>query len=133
MFKNNTFSKKNAISLFLVLLFLASSETFYPVTLSAQTVDQAAQRAQWEADLKSTEADIAKWQAILDSSKKNTASLQNEANILTAKINQAKANIKQKNIAIAQLDQDISVKNATIMTLEDKIQNSKNSIGQLIR
>jgi membrane-bound lytic murein transglycosylase B len=130
MYTNNTFFKKIAFSLFLFCLILG---TFVPLTLSAQTVDQATQRAQWEADLKSTEADIAKWQTILDSSKKNTASLQNEANILTAKINQAKSYIKQKNIAIAQLDQDISVKNATIMTLEDKIQNSKDSIGQLIR
>src|SRR6185295_14841210 len=80
-----------------------------------------------------TEADIAKWQAVLDTSKKNTASLQNDAAQLTAKINQAKAYIKQKNIQIAQLDQDIASKNATISTLEDRITTSQDSVSQLIK
>lgn len=99
----------------------------------AQTADQAAQRAQWEAELSATEADIAKWQSILDASKKNTASLQNDAAVLTAKINQAKAFIKQKNIQINQLKSDIAVKNQTISTLEGRIANSQDSMAQLIK
>lgn len=126
-------------NVFLVFSFLFPAfhldnlKTFHLITLGAQSVDQAAQRAQWEADLQATEADIAKWQAVLDASKKNTASLQNEASILTAKINQAKAYIKQKNVAIAQLDAGIKEKNKTISTLEDKITNSQDSLAQLLK
>ena len=53
--------------------------------------------------------------------------------MLTAKINQAKAFIKQKNIQISQLDQDIAGKNRTIQTLEQKIQASDESIADLVR
>ncbi len=94
---------------------------------------QAEQEQQWRDELAQTEADIAKWQSILDSSKANTKSLQQEAAVLSAKINQAKAFIKQKNIAIAQLDQDIRIKNTHIQTLEERIKDSHESLAQLLR
>lgn len=125
-------SPKRFLSLFFCF-FLASCFLLLSSISFAQTPDQAAQRAQWEAELQSTEADIAKWQAILDSSKKNTASLQNEAAILTAKINQAKSFIKQKNVQISKLDSDIAVKSKTISTLENRISDNQDSIAQLIK
>lgn len=94
---------------------------------------QAEQEAQWRAELAQTEADIAKWQSILDSTKANTASLQKEAAVLNAKIQQAKAFIKKKNIAIAQLEQDIKVKNKNIQTLEGRIDDGHDSLAQLLR
>ncbi len=115
---------------FLFCIFLLSS-LFSPISTLALT--DAEQEAQWRQELSDTEADIAKWQAVLDSSKKNTASLQQEATLLNAKINQAKAFIKQKNIAIAQLDQDIANKNAHIATLEDQISAGHDSMAQLLR
>jgi septal ring factor EnvC (AmiA/AmiB activator) len=54
-----------------------------------QTLSAADQEAQWKAELAATEADIAKWQSILDSTKANTASLQRDAAVLNAKIKQA--------------------------------------------
>ncbi len=93
----------------------------------------AEQEAQWRADLAQTEADIAKWQGILNSTKANTKSLQQEAAVLNAKIQQAKALIKQKNIAIAQLDQDIADKNKHIQSLESQIDDGHESMAQLLR
>ncbi len=100
-------------------------------TVSALT--QAEQEAQWRAELAETEADIAKWQSILNSTKANTKSLQQEAAVLNAKIQQAKALIKKKNIAIAQLEQDIAKKNIHIKGLEEKINDGHDSLGQLLR
>ncbi len=74
--------------MYLIRLFLLSKKTWTvltgvlcvglivfsvskPVIVSALT--QQEQEAQWQAELASTEADIAKWQAVLDTSKKNTA------------------------------------------------------------
>ncbi len=115
---------------FFVLLLIGISLISASRVLALTPVEQ---EAQWRAELAATEADIAKWQAILDSTKQDTASLKRDAAVLNAKINQAKAFIKQKNIAIAQLDADIAAKNAHIQTLEEKINNSHDSLAQIIR
>ncbi len=98
-----------------------------------EALTQAEQEAEWQAELQQTEADIAKWQSILDSTKANTKSLKGEAAILTAKINQAKAFIKQKNIEIAKLEKDIEAKNEHIQTLQEKINTGHDSLAQLLR
>jgi peptidoglycan hydrolase CwlO-like protein len=110
---------------FAVLAFLPA--------IKGQAITQAEQEAEWRAELADTEADIAKWQSILDNTKANTKSLQQDAAVLNAKIQQAKAFIKQKNIAIAQLDQDIAQKNAHIQSLEEKIDAGHDSLAQLLR
>jgi peptidoglycan hydrolase CwlO-like protein len=118
--------------LFLVLIFILSLGLMaYPVVSFALTPEE--QDAAWRAELAQTEADIAKWTAILNSSKANTASLQQEAATLNAKIKQAQAFIKQKNVAIAQLERDISQKNTRIKTLEEKINDGHDSLAQLLR
>lgn len=117
-------------------LFLFTFFTLFLFSLQVNGVfalTQAEQEAQWRAELAQTEADIAKWQSILDSTKANTASLQKEAAVLNAKIQQAKAFIKKKNIAIAQLEQDIKVKNKNIQTLEGRIDDGHDSLAQLLR
>ncbi len=118
-------SKRFFVLVFFIFLVLPVGRAF--------ALTQAEQEAQWRADLAQTEADIAKWQNILDTTKANTASLQQEAAVLNAKIQQAKALIKQKTIAIAQLDQDIAQKNAHIQTLEQKINDGHDSMSQLLR
>lgn len=104
---------------------------FFPIALRALTLEE--QEAQWREELAQTEADIARWQSILDGTKANTKSLQQEAATLNAKINQAKSLIKKKNIAIAQLEQDITKKNQRIKTLEEKIETGHESLAQILR
>jgi septal ring factor EnvC (AmiA/AmiB activator) len=109
-------------------LFLTPSASF------SQTVSGVAdQEAVWKKELEETEKEIAKWQDILNNTKKGTASLQREADLLNAKINEAKAYIKARNIAIERLKKDIDSKNKTIITLEQKILNSKESLASLVR
>lgn len=91
------------------------------------------QEAIWRTELEQTEKDIAKWQEILNNTKKGTASLQKEADILNAKIKEAQAFIKKRNIAIAQLGQDIADKNTRIDQLEYKISQGHDSLAQLLR
>src|SRR3989344_7464540 len=71
----------------------------------AQMTEQqiADQEAKWRAELAATEKEIAQWESILSQTKTGTASLQNDAAILQAKINEAKAFIKQRQIQIQQL------------------------------
>ena len=91
------------------------------------------QEAIWRTELEQTEKDIAKWQEILNNTKKGTASLQKEADILNAKIKEAQAFIKKRNIAIAQLGQDIAEKNTRIDQLEYRISQGHDSLAQLLR
>lgn len=103
----------------------------FPVGIGAIT--QQEQEDIWRAELAQTEADIAKWTSILNSTKANTASLQQEAAVLNAKIKQAQAFIKQRNIAIAKLDISIKEKTATIAELETQIEKGHESLAQLLR
>lgn len=119
------FARKSFFVLFFVFILSFSA--------SAYALTQDEQEAQWRAELEQTEKDIAKWQEILSNTKANTKSLQQEADVLNAKIQQAKALIKKKNIAISQLEQDIAKKNSRIKTLEEKIVSGHESLSQIIR
>lgn len=112
-------------------LIFAFSLFFNSTTLLAITQEE--QEAIWRAELAQTEQDIAKWQSILNSTKANTASLQQEAAVLNAKIKQAQALIKKRNIAIEQLGKDINKKVTKIGELENKIEKGHESLAQLIR
>lgn len=113
--------------------FLGPFISYFLSPVSILALTQQEQEAEWRAELAQTEADIAKWQSILDSSKANTKSLQQEAAVLNAKIQKAKAFIKQKNIAIAQLEKDIAQKNVHIKSLEEQIKSGHESMSQILR
>jgi len=118
------------VALFFICVFLVK-----PLNSFAQMTDaqKTAQEAQWQAELTATEAEIAQWQNVLDTTKKGTASLQNDAAVLQAKINEAKAFIKQRQIQIQQLTSQISLKTQTISQLEDQINAGKESLAGILR
>jgi membrane-bound lytic murein transglycosylase B len=121
--------RKINIGIIFLALFLLPN-----LAVAQATEEQkAAQEAQWRAELAATEADIAKWQGILDTTKQGTASLQNDAAILQAKINAAKATIKQRQVQIEQLTSGITIKTKTINELEAKINRGKESLSSILR
>ncbi len=91
------------------------------------------QEAKWRAELEKTEKEIAEWEAVLSQTKKGTASLERDASILNAKINEAKAFIRQRQTQIDKLNREISLKNKTISKLEAKINRGKESIASILR
>lgn len=120
-------SKRFLIAIFFVCLcFFSAHGRIFALT-------EAEQRAEWQSELDQLNADIAKNQAILNSTKANTKTLQDAAAVLNTKIAQDKLLIKQKNIAIAQLDADIADKNASIANLEKQISDGHDSIAQMLR
>lgn len=122
---------------FALLMVLAFNSSFFNVLHThAQTMSESekqAQEAKWREELAATEAEIAQWQKQLDTTKQGTKSLQGEAAILQAKINEAKAFIKQRQIQIEQLTRDIGEKNRTISELEAKMNRGKESLASIIR
>ncbi|MEK7635070.1 MAG: hypothetical protein AAB446_01400 [Patescibacteria group bacterium] len=117
-----------------IIFFLAASYLL-PTSAHAQLTEQQKndQEAKWRAELVATEKEIAEWQSVLDKTKTGTASLQRDSAILQAKINEAKAFIKQRQIQIQQLTSQINVKTKTISELEAKINRGKESLSAILR
>ncbi|KND48185.1 MAG: hypothetical protein AB201_01140 [Parcubacteria bacterium C7867-006] len=126
LFFKNQFFGKSLLFLGVICLFVFSYSVTFAITPEEQD-------AIWRAELAQTEADIAKWQSILNSTQANTKSLQQEAALLNAKIKEAQATIKKKNIAIQQLGVDIQNRVKKISDLENKIEKGHESLAQLIR
>jgi len=105
---------------------------FYSVAQMSEAEIQA-QEAKWRAELAATEKEIAEWESVLNSTKQGTASLQRDSQILQAKINEAKAFIKQRTVQIEQLTRDIGLKNKTIAELEAKMNRGKESLAAILR
>ena len=95
------------------------------------TVEQ--RQAQLQAELDQTEKEIAQWRTVLQQKQAESASLERDAAILNAKIQEQKLIIKARNLAIEQLGKDITEKNKTIDTLDAQIKRGQDSLSQLIR
>lgn len=122
---------------FLIFLVIVSTG-FFPLILRAQEsacTDQIAgkSRAQLERELEVCNQEIAKWTETLNKTRKDSASFATDIAILTAKINAAQANIKGKNIAIANLTKDIAKKQSEISILDTRITKGKKAIADILR
>ncbi|MFA6270125.1 MAG: hypothetical protein WC657_02860 [Candidatus Paceibacterota bacterium] len=127
------FSKRR---FFLVIFFfLATCYLLLATSVKAEMTEAQIQEqeAKWKSELAATEKEIAQWETILSQTKTGTASLERDASILQAKINEAKAFIKKRQIQIEQLTRDIGVKTQTINELEAKINRGKESLAGIIR
>lgn len=129
----------NKYRAFVFAFFILSLATCYlllatPASAQQMTEQQIQeQEAKWRAELEATEKEIAQWEGILKQTKQGTASLERDASVLQAKINEAKAFIRKRQIQIEQLTRDIGLKNKTIAELEEKINRGKESLSAMIR
>jgi membrane-bound lytic murein transglycosylase B len=104
-----------------------------PVVGALTESEIAVQEAKLQAEYDALQQDIARWQGILDETKKKSNSLEGDITILNAKIKEAEATIKAKNIAIGQLSSDITSRARTIEDLETRIEKSRDSLAQILR
>lgn len=125
---------KKSLSLLVSISILAP---LFPLEAAAQTactaVTEGKSRAQLEQELEVCNQEIAKWQETLNKTKQESASYQRDVAALTAKINAAQANIKGKNIAIANLAKDIATKQGQINILNGRIEKGRQAIAEILR
>ncbi len=121
--------KNRGLFLLFVFVLLATSFTY----VEAQTDVAQAKKAVLEAELKDVERQIQIQSILLQTKQAETASIGRDVAILTAQIERAKLNIKAKQINIEQLGGDINKKKAAIKTLEEKIEEEKKSLAELLR
>lgn len=84
-------------------------------------------------ELASLEAEFAALLAKQNEQKKNTGTLQGDINYINSQIKALNAKIKARSYAVAQLKVSISEKSNKIKTLEEKIEDHHESLGQLVR
>jgi membrane-bound lytic murein transglycosylase B len=128
-----TFFLKSAVFLLVVLFVLPTYFSIGSAVVLAAEDSVAEREAQLRKELAQTEAEIAQWASVLNEKRKETGSIKRDAEILAAKIEQAKLVIKAKNLAIQTLGKDISQKEVTIASLNKKIEEGKESLSELIR
>ena len=117
-----------------VLILVSSFWLLTSVNVSALTeAEIQAQETKWKAELEATEKEIAEWENILNQTKTGTASLERDAALLNAKINEAKAFIRKRQIQINQLTLDIGLKTKTIAELEEKMNRGKESLASILK
>lgn len=90
-------------------------------------------RGQLERELQVLETEIDKERRSLEDKKKQRVSLERDTAILDAKIKTAKLSIKARNLAIQKLNVDIRGKTAKIAVLEEKIEDERQSLSELLR
>ncbi len=114
---------------FLLILGISAPHTTFAQTTSLSNESQA----QLQADYDALQQEIARWQGILDETKAKASGIKGDISVLTAQINVAESTIKAKNIAIAQLASQINIKKQTLSDLQNKIDQGKESLAQIIR
>jgi peptidoglycan hydrolase CwlO-like protein len=106
------------------------------VALSAPAQAQSLspeERARLQAEYDKLQLEIVEWQKILDETKAKKNTLQGDVSALNALIKKAEAQIKQKNISITNLGNEIKAKNQRIGELESKLDRGKESLARILR
>lgn len=119
-----------------VTLILSSFATALPLraqTDPCSTSIVGKTNSQLQADLDACNKEIERLNEVLNSTKQNTANYANEVAKLTAAINKAQANIKDKTLAISRLNSNITVKQGEINTLENRLKTDIEHLADLVR
>lgn len=123
------FKSKNKWSILVGLFLVVFLINFLPV--QAQLTPE--RKAQLEAELARVEDEIKQNKALLSSKQKETASIARDVDILTYQINQAKLNIRAKELEISRLGGDINRRVVLIGELSDEIEEEKTYLAELLR
>ncbi|MBI5457086.1 lytic murein transglycosylase [Candidatus Kaiserbacteria bacterium] len=102
-----------------------------PIHSYAETPEE--RRSRLEQELAEIEKDIAAKKGNLTVLQRQRTSLERDVAILDAEIETAKLSIKQRDIAITKLRDGISDKQTAIVSVDQKVSKSEQSLAQLIR
>ncbi len=92
-----------------------------------------ARKAQLQAQLTELEKEISNQNSLLQNKQKESVSLERDISIISTQIQKAQLSIKARDIALANLNDDIGEKQNTIGSLTEKIDREKEALAQLLR
>lgn len=116
-----------------LLLFTVFLVFLFTLNANAQANLTPERRAQLESELSKIEKELEQNRQILQQKQKETASISRDIEILNYQINQARLNIRAKNLEIQRLGGDINKRESTIVSLSDQIDQEKQSLAELLR
>lgn len=119
------------LSIFFMVLALGAG-VVTPDAARAQFLT-AEDRTRLEAEYAKIQAEIAEWEGVLAETRSKKASLQGDVDALNALINKATAEIKQRNVSITKITNEIALKEATIQELEEKLRRGQISLANILR
>ncbi len=126
--------RKLILVLALTLVIGASFVALKHSPVFAQSAEEVVKRkAALEAELKDVEKQIAEQTILLNKTRAQTSSIQNDLTIINSEIKRAELTIKAKRLAIEKLGGDIAKRTGTIGELEAKIEKEKKSLSELLR
>lgn len=121
------------LSLFIGLLFMMGGfAVLIPEGVQAQFLSDE-DRARLQAEYDKIQQEIAEWQQVLDETRSKKDSLQGDVDELNALINKATAEIRQRNVSISRIEDEIAIKEATIQDLQEKLGRGKVSLANILR
>src|SRR3989344_3172986 len=120
------------ITVIFVILLPFTSYLLFPALIHAQALTPD-QKARLEQELAQVEAEQKQAEKDLISAQGQSASLQKDITVLTAKIKVAQLNIRAKNLLIESLGKDIKTKETYIIELEDRIDNGRDTLAAIMR
>ncbi len=113
--------------LFICLALIVSAPYFG----TAETQEE--RRARLETELASIEADINAKRGDLTTLQKERTSLERDISILDTKISAAQLSIKQRDIALTRILDDIDSKESAIISIDQRVEKGEESLAQLLR
>lgn len=90
-------------------------------------------RVRLEAEYAKIQAEIAEWEKVLADTRSKKDSLQGDVDELNALIKKASAEIRERNITITRITNEITLKEATIQELESKLNRGQASLANILR
>ncbi len=123
-----TFYKLIVFSLMLVL-----TVTFVQPFIGFAADPVADKEAALRAELARIEQEQIETQKILDTTQKQAGSIQRDLTLLNARNKAAQLEIQKKNLLISSIGKDIVKKDQHIASLNDRIENGRESLSQLMR
>lgn len=90
-------------------------------------------RARLQGEYEKIQAEIAQWEQVLSETRNKKSSLQGDVDTLNALIKKATAEIRERNLTITSLTNEISLKEATIQELEEKLVRGQISLASILR
>lgn len=92
-----------------------------------------ADKARLQEEYNKIQAEIAEWQKILDETREKKNTLQGDVTSLNALIKKAEAEIRQRNISVSQITDDIAAKTELIGTYEERLLRGREALAEMLR
>jgi membrane-bound lytic murein transglycosylase B len=102
-----------------------------PFFVHAETPEE--RRIRLQAELQQVEIDITQKKGVLSEKQKERASLERDIAVITGQINLAKSQIKQRDVVIRKLEDDIYDKLSAISSVDKTVATNEESLAQILR